>query len=235
MKKLLAGGVAAMAIALGAAPALSADMYVRPAPPVELPWSWSGFWVGSTVDWGWGSSTETLSTGPSTNSFRLRGPAGGLNAGYNWQFGSIVLGVETDINLADIKGSTICPGPTGGSCATNDTWFGTTRGRLGWTLYPNWLLYGTGGVAYGDIRSTTTPAGAIAGGTITGSQAGNGSGWAAGGGVEWMWQRNWTMRVEYLHMDLGSFTCTSGNCFVVPSANVSFKADLFRFGTSVKF
>jgi outer membrane immunogenic protein len=233
MKKLLAGGIAAMAIALGAAPALSADLYVRPAPPVELPWSWSGFWVGSTVGYGWGQSDFAFSNGRSTGNFNISGPLGGLFAAYQWQFGSIVLGVESDINLADIKGTGNCPG-AGFGCQTNDTWFGTTRGRLGYTIFPNWLLYGTGGVAYGDIRATVSPATtpAIA---ITGGQAGTGTGWAGGGGVELMLMRNWTARVEYLHMDIGSFTCQPGNCDPVRSANVNFKTDMIRFGTAVKF
>jgi opacity protein-like surface antigen len=88
MKKLLAGGIAAMAIALGAAPAMSADMYVRPAPPVELPWSWSGLWVGSTVGYAWGQANQTATNGQTTGTFDTSGAVGGLNIDYNWQFGS---------------------------------------------------------------------------------------------------------------------------------------------------
>ncbi len=237
MKKLLAGGIAAMAIALGAAPAMSADMYVRPAPPVELPWSWSGLWVGTTVGYAWGQANQTATNGQTTGTFDTSGAVGGLNIDYNWQFGSIVLGIESDINLANIKGSTNCPN-AGFGCNASDTWFGTTRGRLGWTLYPNWLLYGTGGVAYGDIRAGVGPASGPGVAPVTGSQAGTGSGWTGGGGVEWMWQRNWSMRVEYLHMDLGSFACQPGNCAPAASGlnvNTSFKTDMIRFGSSVKF
>jgi outer membrane immunogenic protein len=228
MKKFLLG--AAALVALGSAPAVAADMYIKAPPAAPAVWSWTGVYIGANGGGGWGTSRHDPTTGMSTGDFKTSGGIGGFTAGYNWQTGSFVWGFETDIDLADIKGSTHCPNPAF-TCSTGDSWLGTARGRLGWTVTPNLLLYGTGGAAYGDISATVTPANV---GT-TGTQSATKTGWAAGGGIEWMFYRNWTAKVEYLRVDLGSFTCTPGNCGLIPAVGVKFEADIVRAGLNLKF
>ncbi len=86
--------------------------------------------------------------------------------------------------------------------------FGTVRGRLGYVAN-NWLFYGTGGFAWSDDTFTRTQITAVAGSPPLGDVRTNSSthtGWAAGGGIEYGFARNWTARVEYLHLDLSDQT-----------------------------
>jgi outer membrane immunogenic protein len=89
-------------------------------------------------------------------------------------------------------------------------WLGTLRGRLGFLPAPTLLVYGTGGLAYGEVSASTslTQSDAIANFT-GGGTGGDGfaelvTGWSAGGGVEWMFTQNWSVKLEYLHYDLGT-------------------------------
>jgi outer membrane immunogenic protein len=181
--------------------AFAADIY-SPAPPpayaaVALPPSWSGFYIGANGGYGGNSGIgfredESFATLPNANFVNpvstlfgadtITGGFGGGQLGYNFQFGSFVLGLETDIEGSNIQGSganaifnpstlaatttptspvclataTFRAGSPGGGCAArNDLdvdWFGTVRGRLGYAL-GNTLIYATGGFAYGGVRS----------------------------------------------------------------------------------
>jgi outer membrane immunogenic protein len=132
-------------------------------------------------------------------------------------------------------------------------WLGTVRGRLGFLVAPTWLVYGTGGLAYGNTSSSTAIAGGETPNTGTGNIAGAGSfsstrvGWAAGAGLEWLFAPHWTVKAEYLHYDLGSasysngtmngiLTGTSTIAFTdVSSSTVKFTGDIVRAGVNYKF
>jgi outer membrane immunogenic protein len=134
---------------------------------------------------------------------RLSGVIGGAQIGYNWQIGSLVAGLEADIQGSGIKGSAQAAlvnlrddSPNAITASTNSelSWFGTVRGRLGVTVTPDLLLYGTGGLAYGRVTDSANvqvddppffdswPA------SISSTK----TGWAAGAGAEWMFARNWS-------------------------------------------
>jgi outer membrane immunogenic protein len=156
----------------------------------------------------------------------MSGVLGGGQLGYNWQLSSLVLGIETDIDASGVRGSTasgICAGVT---CTTSETWFGTTRGRLGFAA-DHWLFYGTGGVAYGDVTFSNVPAPFTTSGSTTRV------GWTAGGGVEYAFTRAWSAKVEYLYADLGNsgFGCTPG----CGTSTVSFKQNILRAGLNFHF
>ena len=146
----------------------------------------------------------------------------GGTVGYNWQFGTWVVGLEGDIDWANIKGTTN-RGCVGG-CSSENTWLGTARGRLGYS-FDRWMPYITGGAAFGDV-TTTNPG--FSGATNT--QVG----WTAGAGVEFAIASNWTAKVEYLHYDLGSFNCGVG-CNGFLNDNVKFSADAIRGGVNFRF
>ena len=141
---------------------------------------------------------------------------GGLQVGYNYQFGqSIVIGVETDFQGTSIRGGgnnasqQLIASPYGAfgsqylapigaltGANTSLSWFGTVRGRVGYLFLPTLLIYGTGGFAYGQVDAfgfSNTP-----------------TGWTAGGGVEWMFAPNWSAKAEYLYVDLSSNGATGG-------------------------
>jgi outer membrane immunogenic protein len=169
---------------------------------------------------------------------KLDGGLFGGQIGYNWQVTNWVFGVETDAQWTGQRGSTafLCGATaTGGPClpgltflpagalgtlATVDQrleWFGTFRGRLGVTVTPSVLLYATGGAAYGTLRTDValasfTPAGAAV--SIAAQNRDTRFGWTVGAGLEAMFAQNWSAKVEYLYMDLGSVT----NAAVLPTA-----------------
>lgn len=159
----------------------------------------------------------------------LSGGVFGFQAGYNWQFASRwLLGVETDINFTSIRGSaTSATYRIGLVTAQNNVeqgidWFGTVRARLGFLATDRLLVYGTGGFAYAQVAEGTTltaltEQGAFGLGSAYGCQAitnsaptcfvGSSSrtatGWTAGGGVEYALWDNFTLKAEYLYVNLG--------------------------------
>jgi len=215
-------GAVALAGLAGAADAadLSRPMYTK-APPMAAPYyNWTGFYIGINGGGGWGSSSWD-----STGSFDTSGGLVGGTIGYNWQTGPWVLGLEGDIDWANIKGTTNVPGCVGGGCSSENTWLGTTRGRVGYA-FDRWMPYVTGGVAFGDVDATHSGA--------TG-QSSTQVGWTAGAGFEFAVVNNVTAKVEYLHYDLGSFQCglNCGNGFV--NDNVNFNANVVRGGVNLRF
>lgn len=155
-----------------------------------------------------------------------RGFIGGGQIGYNWQRGTFVWGVETDFQGTAIKGGTNvintveCCSSTGapghpvivtGAGGQKLDWFGTLRGRLGWLPINPLLVYVTGGLAYGHVRTNTSFSGVLVNPTpINGSTALSASdtraGWTVGGGLEWMFAPRWSVKGEYLYYDLGTVT-----------------------------
>jgi outer membrane immunogenic protein len=165
---------------------------------------------------------STFNTGLGNNG----GFTGGGQFGYNWQFGNGVAGFEADIAWTDqnrsITFSSLTPSPAfpafpeayTATASRHLDYLGTVRGRLGFLATPSFLLYGTGGLAYGEARSSTfeatflqpfcgVPAAACAGGG-GGSFSQVRAGWTVGAGGEWMFAPHWSLKAEYLYYDLGS-------------------------------
>ena len=188
-------------------------------------YGWTGFYIGGNVGYSWGRArnSETISdfaTGvalfTSTSSNDVNGVIGGGQIGYNWQAQNWLFGLEADIQGSGEKGSRdlVCV-----ACANDGTnitstltqkltWFGTVRGRVGVLVTPSILLYGTGGLAYGELKTGGSITGTnVAGVPVTVAFPGTAStrvGWTAGVGVEGKIAPNWTAKLEYLYMDLGS-------------------------------
>jgi outer membrane immunogenic protein len=200
---------------------------------------------------------------------------GGGQVGYNYQFNNrYVAGIEADIQgltgrSSGTAATVVALAPPFNAITANTSltadhsvqWLGTVRGRLGFTVTPTLLLYGTGGLAYGEVKSSTTISQDLAGtgsGTVnapygsfaTASQTR--TGWTAGAGAEWLIAANWTAKIEYLYYDLGneSYSGTLSNIVVPPGGIVpagaafytlgamstaSFRGDIFRVGINYKF
>jgi outer membrane immunogenic protein len=224
MKKIVLATVLA---ALGSASALAADLGPRAytkAPMMAAPIStWQGFYIGGNVGYGFGDSkTDFAFFGPvsvfnlaaPTLKTDLRGVIGGAQIGYNWQIGSFVAGIEADFQGSGIKGDASgpvmnlnsTPPVTVPGFLTNSSeklsWFGTVRGRFGVTATPDLLLYATGGLAYGEVKTSTDAGGSPFPDFPVGFSKTK-TGWTAGAGAEWMFARNWSAKVEYLFLDLG--------------------------------
>ena len=195
MKKILLTTTAL--IALGMAPAGAADLGARPytkAPAAAIAINnWTGFYIGAMGGYAQENSSDLG---------RLSGGFAGGTAGYNWQNGNLVFGLEADAAWADV-GATV--GILPGLVSVNDTIrsMGTVRGRLGYA-FDQVLLYGTGGYAWADNRITATALGA----SISDSQVH--SGWTVGAGVEVMFAPKWSVKAEYLYRSFQGETYFSG-------------------------
>lgn len=207
MKKLL---LATTAVALLAgASANAADMRVRPAvaPPPPV-YTWTGLFWGVNIGYSWGESKYDAAftgIGSVSRSDDIDGVIGGGQTGYNYQFGAWVWGFESDIQASGQKGGATFAGIGPLTTVTTDRkleWFGTSRSRLGFLWSPNVLVYGTAGVAYGQVKNSSTVS--VAGvGSATATFKDVKAGYAVGGGVEGAFGGGWSVKVEYLYIDLG--------------------------------
>jgi outer membrane immunogenic protein len=211
------------------------------------------------------SSTLATTSVPASNS----GFIGGGQVGYNYQFNnSFVAGIEADIqgvasssSSSSVSGSGVpvgFPGETITSTVSASKrldYLGTIRGRLGFLVTPTLLAYGTGGLAYGGVRSSVeigqqnfAPAGSTFSAPFSsfGSLSNSRVGWTAGGGVEWLFAPNWSVKVEYLYYDLSSDTFALSpltNTFTTggvvyssaPFARASFTGNIVRAGLNYHF
>jgi outer membrane immunogenic protein len=161
-----------------------------------------------------------ITTGNGNNN--LDGFVGGGQIGYNYQIGNFVIGIEADAQYADLgnrrnTGTTVAVLPAGAVApaffgATNTSlssvdFFGTVRGRLGFAM-DRFMVYGTGGFAYGDGGGNRNCVVAATGFVVTAGACGNNNndfrtGYAAGGGVEYAFTPNLTGKIEGLYVDLG--------------------------------
>ncbi len=208
---LLLGSFAAQAADL-TQPSYKAPAYVGPTYA-----NWTGFYLGINGGYAFGKSdwdVPAVSPDP-------KGAVYGGTIGYNFQTGTWVWGLEGDFDGTSIKGSESC---LGGSCETKLPWLATARLRLGYAGWNNWLPYLTGGAAYGDIKADSP----------FGSGSKSRLGWTAGAGIEWAFLSNWSAKLEYLYVDLGSFDC-GGSCVATTPDDVSFKSSIIRAGINYRF
>ncbi len=261
MKKLLTAATALVAFA-AFAPAHAADLTPPPvfkAPP-PAPWyDWTGFYIGANGGYSWGQSSTTV-TAPGLAAFsgsqNVDGWLGGGQIGYNWQFNhNWVLGLEADIQGAGQDGSTALPTvitrstintlalppvTTTGSFSQSLPWFGTVRGRLGVEPADRLLLYVTGGLAYGEVQSSTSVTAATTTAATTAAASANNTqvGWTVGAGLEWAFAGRWSAKLEYLYVDLGTFTNTfagTGPAYPTLTASSHFTDNIFRVGVNYNF
>jgi outer membrane immunogenic protein len=177
--------------------------------------NWTGFYLGGNFGSGTGRDRSSMSipATPLVETFNLApdGINGGVQAGYNWQAANWVFGLEADIQGSTQKDNKTCvtfcaPGLYAAYDATLP-WFGTVRGRLGYSVGST-LFYATGGLAYGSIKTRINTDAFV--GPVTQSFSHTNAGWTAGAGIETPFRLlgllgpNWTAKTEYLYIDLGS-------------------------------
>ena len=231
------GAAVAGALALIlAAPANAADLgYPVKAPPLVQVFSWTGFYVGADIGYAWGrdSTTEYFTATNALTGLKwdydTKGLTGGLFAGGNYQTGPLVLGLEADIELADIKGGFNDPA-LGGAGNTRIDWQGSARGRLGFAA-DKALFYGTGGLAFANISHTYYNL--VAGSFETTS--GVRTGWTAGAGVEVALTPNILARAEYRYTDFGSYRYDSVVTFPGLTGQQEPRLNTVRVGLAYKF
>jgi outer membrane immunogenic protein len=192
-----------------------------------------------------------------------RGIIGGGQFGFNFQSGRYVAGFEADIQglSGRATGASMNSVPVPGSAANgaltathSADWLSTVRARIGWAVVHDFLLYGTGGFAFGGVHSSTninqTFSGELGDELGSGTASGNSSevrfGWVVGAGGEWMFARDWSAKLEYLHYELGStnngtpvsnVTEDIGTPLftLAQSSSTNFRGDIVRFGVNHTF
>ncbi len=202
--KILLGAALSVAIA---GTAFAADMPVRnyyTAPATLSPSSWAGPYLGGQIGYEWG----TVSNNPT----RPSGVQGGVEAGYNWQFGQFVVGGETDLNISGAR-DTVAP------FQFSNTWYGTLRGRAG-IAFNNLLLYGTAGLGYGSLNGQSF-------GFLNESKTS--AGFVGGVGIEYGFAARWSAKAEWLYLDLADRTYAS------TGVNNGLAANLVRLGLNYHF
>ncbi len=215
MKQLLLATV----LVLATGTAYAAD--VLQEAPVAASFDWTGAYIGLNAGGGFGTfKLSPTSGGGSGFDLSAGGFLGGIQAGYNWQSGQLVYGVETDFQGSDVKASF---STGGGTLETKIDWFGTLRARLGYTPVDRFMVYGTGGLAYGHEKISSGPI----------SLSKTRTGWTVGAGAEYALNTNWTIKSEYLYTDLGKATFTTGG----GGGGIDVKAPFHtvRIGVNYKF
>jgi outer membrane immunogenic protein len=166
-------------------------------------YSWAGPYLGGNIGYAWGSVDNNW-TKPS-------GVAGGVQAGYNFQQGPWVFGLEGDIQATGAD-DTFAP------WKFSNPWFGTVRGRGGYA-FSNILVYGTVGLAFGELRANTFGL----------TESHTNVGLTAGVGAEIGLTQNWSAKVEYLYVDLANSN------FAITGMSNGYSFGTFRAGVNYRF
>jgi len=207
MKRLVVGAAALVAAGWTASAAAADLNYGQRAPyTVNQPlngYSWAGPYLGANLGYEWGSVNN--------NPAKPSGFVGGVQAGYNFQNGPWVFGVEGDIQAAGAD-DTFAP------WKFSNPWFGTLRGRAGYA-FSNVLFYGTAGLAFGELRAQT----------FGWTESHTSAGWTIGAGAEVMFAPNWSAKLEYLYLDL------STSQFAITGVSNGYSASVVRAGVNYHF
>jgi len=213
MKKLCAG---LLGLALGGAsalPAEAADWFSWPGNYKDVPYPaavWTGFYAGVNAGYAWSAESDQLACNSTCSGNTGGGTFGGVSPtggfagvqlGYNWQgfgFSPFLLGIETDIQAPSVigKGKDVA----GDAFTSRLQMFGTARGRIGYA-YDRALVYFTGGFAYGTVYNEANIQPGVPGPDFVTNP--NATGFVLGGGLEYKFWRDLSVKVEYQYVNLG--------------------------------
>lgn len=207
--------VAAGILGVASVSSQAADMPLKaPRMPSAAYYNWTGFYIGANGGYGWGTSAwwdDPSLTGADFGSHSFNGGMVGGQLGYNYQVSTWVLGIDADLDWADLTGRHV--NPFGNTLSTKATALGTVTGRIGYAMGQS-LLFAKGGLAWGTFKYDNF----VAGGTLNGSNSSTRTGYTVGGGFEYGLAANWSVKVEYDFMDFGrkrlAFNSGVGGAFV---------------------
>ncbi|MEA2981643.1 MAG: outer rane immunogenic protein [Alphaproteobacteria bacterium] len=233
-------------------PAIAADMAVKARPPLPAPvHRWTGFYVGVNAGWNWttASTTTQVATSLTNTSFpdsaNGNGAIGGVQFGYNWQtISNWIAGIEADFQVSGANATSnshqlrLNPGLFGAVTTESFAhthsldWLGTVRGRLGYAFSKDFMLYATGGLAYGQVTESTPalfmrtlitfPPNITTANTVFEASAVR-TGWTAGGGIESaVPNAHVSWKLEYLYVNLASANFSfAGTILGLPVTNTT--------------
>ena len=221
---------------------------------------WTGPYIGLHVGYGWGdadtdfnplpSATQFVNLAPQTLRPDPSGAVGGIQGGYNYQMGCFVFGIEADFSGSGMSGTkNVSPiiqnngTPFAGgvlSAHQSTDWYGTVRPRVGFLAMPTLLLYATGGFAYGEVNYSASTDYRPVGNTVYASSYSKTKvGWTVGAGAEYAVSKHWTVKTEYLYIDLGSESAIANPQIPAGTNQVGYKWQTtdhtFNVGLNYKF
>ena len=210
--------IAASIAVLSVAQAADLPLKAVPAPPTA---TWTGFYAGAHLGGVWQLNEASIigsgenDEGPwdpfyngSLGKAHGAGFIGGGQFGFNWQMGTTLLGFEA--SLSGLSGNATASNDYNNGVGAGNTiesridWLATFRGRAGWLMHPDTLLYATGGLAVGGVKNAASPSGLADPGYNTATQSKTKTGYVVGAGMEHKLNRDWSVAVEGLYVDLGS-------------------------------
>ncbi|MEN3929501.1 outer membrane protein [Microvirga sp. W0021] len=224
MKRVILSLLAATAMS-GAA--IAADLPSRRAAPAYIPpvFTWTGFYAGVNAGYAFNGDNKMKDlnfNGYYADNFATTSKSddgsftGGAQVGYNYQMGSFVIGAEADFNFIDLKRESTSNDYYAGSYGygyglaydelrgqSKVEWFGTVRARVGFTPVDRLLVFVTGGLAYGSVKTTASYENYSTGYGLYGSKRDTQVGWTVGAGAEYAITNNLTVKGEYAYVDLG--------------------------------
>lgn len=236
MKTLLKAAFVAVAL-LGAGTSSAADLRGRnllpPAPELPTFYDWTGLYLGGQVGYSWGSdrASEFATTGraPLGRSFDYSPSSfiGGARVGFNYQLGSIVVGVEGDIEGMNAHAG---QGDLGGVVRVRQDWQGSVRARLGYSL-DRILVYATAGAAFTKLEYVYVSPLAGLTETINSSR----TGWTVGGGVDYALTDNIILGADYRYTDYGRFDHGGSGAYLGRTVEHEPSAHAVRASLAYKF
>jgi outer membrane immunogenic protein len=226
MRKMFGVGLVILAgltmpVAAGAA---ELPMKAPPAPPPAPAFSWTGCYIGGDVGGAWATGHMNDNLDGMEFSTSRSGVVGGPEVGCNYQTGSIVWGIEGNFDWTSLRVSgtgVFVPAVGTFDGSANTDWIADVTGRVGWAAWNEVLLYVKGGGAW--VRNSATVTNVATGASVSGTDTNDG--FLVGGGVEWAFDPNWSVKVEYNYIGLNHFDMNGG--FVVP-------ADTFELSRNIQ-
>ena len=180
---------------------------------------WSNFYMGAALGYGFGN-TAIIGDSGDVN-VDTDGAYIGLYLGRDWQFNNFVVGLEGEWGGGDMSGNA-----SGGamSYSADLNWMAAIRARAGVLLNPSLLIYATGGYAWADMDIRASGANSF-------NISDNLSGYQVGGGAEFRFSPQWSLRFDYIYTDLEDVTISSGGV----TNNFDPDFHLIRTGLTMRF
>ncbi|WP_187639989.1 outer membrane protein [Bosea sp. F3-2] len=229
LRYALAGCVALMSGAAGAADLRGVAL--PPAPELPALYSWTGVYAGIQGGYSWGSNRVRIGapTDPfAPMSFRIDDDSafGGAHAGFNYQLGSIVLGIEGDVEAVNSRSRFAGAGLSG---RVSQDWQGAARVRIGYA-FDRLMIYAAGGASFTEYERRVFDAAGF-GERLTSAR----TGWNVGAGVNFAFTDNLILGAEYRYTDFGRNRFASSGAFPGLTGDQEFTAHSARASIAYKF
>jgi outer membrane immunogenic protein len=215
----------------GMAAATAADLPVKaPAvtPAFDSTVNWTGFYIGGFAGGLWGDKNWVEIVGPVPGGSihpHYNGFIGGGQAGFNYQFGHWVAGIEGEIGGTNANGHTGCISNAAVTCGVELHWVGMLTGRFGYA-FDRALIYAKGGGVWVNESYPVAPG---TPGALTLSHLRDG--WTIGGGIEYALAPGWSLKAEYNYLDLG----TDRLNFAGAIEDITQRAHIAKVGVNYRF